>query len=631
MTNLLQIHEPGQTPAPHAEVEGLAVGIDLGTTNSLVAVVGNAGTPEILRDENGEALMPSVVAYLDDEVIVGSFAVDIARSQPRQVISSIKRLMGRGLAESQETPQGKRHVLSASSGGMVRVHVNDRVLSPIEISADILRALRHRAEQALSRSVDKAVITVPAYFDDGARAATKEAARLAGLQVLRLVNEPTAAALRYGLEKGAEGLYAIFDLGGGTFDISVLQLEKGVFRVRLTAGDTALGGDDIDQAILEWAQRRAALPLPGNEQEIALREARRAKEALSTLEETDLIVPRLGPLKLSRTQLEELAKPFLDRAITLCARLLLEGDIPAEVVKGVVLVGGSTRMPYVRRRVEDFFKKAPLTDIDPDLVVAEGAALQAHALTRGSDTLLLDVIPLSLGIETMGGIVEKIIDRNTPIPVAKAQDFTTYQDGQTRLMLHVVQGERETVAHTRSLARFELGNIPPMVAGAARIRVTFAVDADGLLTVSAEEKTTGASTSIEVQPSHGLTEEETIAMLRDSLDHAEEDMRSRLLAEAKVEAERILLAFASARRQDDVLLKDEERGKIAAAEEEVRRRLAGDDRDALLLATTAFEKATHDFAQRRMDRAIAEALQGQRLDDIEADMATARPSGEKNA
>jgi molecular chaperone HscA len=625
---LLQLHEPGETPAPHESEAGAAVGIDLGTTNSVVAISFD-NEVEVLRAADGKALIPSVVHYGDDgSVEVGSKAREAILENPDHVVSSIKRLMGRGIEDVKALAGTLPYTVEPNpEGGMVRLRVADRVMTPVEISADILRAIKSRAEEALTgRFVSRAVITVPAYFDDAARTATKDAARLADLEVLRLVNEPTAAALAYGLDNGVEGLYAVYDLGGGTFDISILKMEKGVFQVKATGGDAVLGGDDIDHAIAEHflAARAGELgeqAISAGEAKQALMTARVAKECLTGREAGEWMIEVDGkPSRhaLDRATLERLAEPFVARTIDICRNVVEDSGIDVADINGVVLVGGSTRMPLVRRRVAEFFGKEPLSNINPDEVVAVGAALQAEALTAGSDTLLLDVTPLSLGIETMGGIVEKVIPRNTPIPVAMAQEFTTYQDGQTAMSIHVVQGEREMVAQNRSLARFVLRGIPPMAAGAARIRVTFQVDADGLLTVSAKELTTEVEQQVAVKPSYGLSEDEMANMLRASLENARDDMTQRLLAEAVVEAKRSVLAVQSALGVDADLLSDDERQGIDAALKRVDQACAGSDRDAVNAAVEQLELATKSFAEKRMDRGIRQALAGvsvDRLDD----------------
>ena len=624
---LLTIHEPGQTPHPH-ERETDAIGIDLGTTNSLAAF-SSGGRPEILRDAHGNGIVPSVVAYhAGGAITVGAAARRALFVAPAGVVSSVKRLMGRGTQDLEALAGTLPFEIEgdgAPGGGMVRLRVAGRSLTPVEISADILRAIKERAEAALGTSVEKAVITVPAYFDDAARTATRDAGRLAGFEVLRLVSEPTAAALAYGLDQGSEGVYAVYDLGGGTFDISLLRMQMGVFQVLATGGDAALGGDDFDRLVAErfLAERAAQLSEPAlaaDDAKLVLETGRAAKEALTSENDGEWVVERDGTPsrhRLDVASLEALIAPLVERTLDSCRNVLEDAAMAPEHIDGVVLVGGSTRVPLVRRRVAELFGREPLADINPDEVVALGAALQAEALTRGSDVLLLDVTPLSLGLETMGGLAEKIIYRNTPIPAAQAQDFTTFQDGQTAMMIHVVQGEREMIDQNRSLARFELRAIPPMSAGAARIRVTFAIDADGLLTVSAREQTTGVEQTVEVKPSYGLSEQDMATMLRQSLEHARQDMVRRLLAEARVEAERAVLAVRSALAADGTLLSAPERRAIDNTVAGVERAIGGTDREAINGWVERLDDETQAFAQRRMDQGLRRSLQGVSIDDLE--------------
>lgn len=616
---LLQIAEPGQSPKPHER--RLAVGIDLGTTNSLVAAV-RSGVAEPLPDAQGRLILPSAVRYHAERAEVGESARAAAAEDPFNTVISVKRLMGRGLEDVKQLGEQLPYRFRQGESHMPFIETVQGLKSPVEVSADILRELRQRAETTLGGELVGAVITVPAYFDDAQRQATKDAARLAGLNVLRLLNEPTAAAVAYGLDKGAEGLVAIYDLGGGTFDISILRLTRGVFEVLATGGDTALGGDDFDHAIAGWVIEQAGLSAdldPGSQRQL-LQIACAAKERL-TDEASVRVVYGYWSGELSRATLDELIEPFVARSLKSCRRAVRDSGVDLEEIRSVVMVGGSTRVPRVRTAVGELFGCEPLTDIDPDQVVAIGAAIQADALAgnkRGEELLLLDVIPLSLGLETMGGLMEKVIPRNTTIPVARAQEFTTYKDGQTAMMIHVLQGERELVKDCRSLARFELRGIPPMVAGAAKIRVTFQVDADGLLGVSARELSSGVEASIQVKPSYGLTDGEIARMLKDSFDYAGDDKAARALREQQVEAQRLLEAVQSALDVDgERLLDEEERLAIAAQMDTLRELAGGSDTAAIENQIKRLSQVTDAFAARRMDATVKAALSGRRLNEIE--------------
>ncbi|MFC0668955.1 Fe-S protein assembly chaperone HscA [Azotobacter chroococcum] len=618
---LLQIAEPGQSPQPHQR--RLAVGIDLGTTNSLVAAL-RSSLAESLADADGEVILPSAVRYLaDGQVEVGRGAKAAAAVDPLNTVLSVKRLMGRGIADLTLLGEQLPYRFVEGESHMPFIDTVQGPKSPVEVSAEILRVLRRRAEEALGGELVGAVITVPAYFDEAQRQATKDAARLAGLNVLRLLNEPTAAAVAYGLDRRAEGVVAVYDLGGGTFDISILRLTHGVFEVLATGGDSALGGDDFDHAIATWIVEQAGLSAdldPGTQRHL-LQLACAAKEALS---ESGSVALAYGGWQgeLSRERFEALIEPLVARSLKACRRALRDAEIDPPEISAVVMVGGSTRVPRVRQAVAELFDRQPLTDIDPDQVVAIGAALQADTLAGngrdGEELLLLDVNPLSLGLETMGGLMEKVIPRNTTIPVARAQDFTTYKDGQTAMLIHVLQGERELVKDCRSLARFELRGIPPMVAGAAKIRVTFQVDADGLLGVSARELGSGVEASVQVKPSYGLTDGEIARMLKDSFEHAGGDKAARMLREQQVEAQRLLEAVLAALEADgEALLSPEERTAIDAQVQALRGVLEGQDGAAIELHTRRLAQITDAFAARRMDASVKAALSGRRLNEIE--------------
>ncbi|NBW50505.1 MAG: Fe-S protein assembly chaperone HscA [Betaproteobacteria bacterium] len=616
---LLQISEPGQSPNPHER--RIAVGIDLGTTHSLVAAVRN-GVSECLPDAEGRVVLPSVVRYLDaDRRRIGFEALASQTTDPGNTIASVKRLMGRGVADVAHIE--KLPYALVDEPGMARIRTIAGIKSPVEISAEILATLRFRAEDSFNDDIFGAVITVPAYFDDAQRQATKDAAQLAGLNVLRLINEPTAAAIAYGLDNAAEGVYAIYDLGGGTFDISILRLSQGVFEVLSTGGDSALGGDDYDRALAEAILVRSGLSADTAEDQAVLMAAARAcKEALSDQDIATVEVELSGgeiDLSLNREEFEAATQSLTARTLQAVRKALRDAGLGKEEVKGVVLVGGSTRMPQIKHAVAAFFGQEPLTNLNPDEVVALGAAIQANQLAGNNpsgELLLLDVIPLSLGVETMGGLVERIVPRNQTIPTAMAQDFTTYKDGQTALALHVVQGERDLVADCRSLARFELRGIPPMAAGAARIRVTFTVDADGLLNVSAKEQVSGVEARIDVKPSYGLTDDQIAAMLKDSFNTAEADMRARALVEAKVDADRLLLATRSALDIDGDLLDETERASVDQAMLHVTQAIAATEPAVIEAAVKALADVTEPFAAMRMNRGITKALAGKNIESI---------------
>jgi len=621
---LLQLSEPGQSAAPHQH--RLAVGIDLGTTNSLVAAV-RSGKAVTLPNDDGEHLLPSVVRYTENGIEVGRQAKEMAAKDPLNTIISVKRLIGRGLADIKSLGNQLPYQFQDGDAAVPRIHTARGDVSSVEVSSEILKSLVRRAESSLGGELEGIVITVPAYFDDAQRQATKDAATIAGLKVLRLLNEPTAAAVAYGLDTGSDGVHAIYDLGGGTFDISILRLNKGVFEVLSTGGDSALGGDDLDHAIAEWIMSQADIDRDADRSTLRqlMQVACQAKEALTESDSAAISVVLADGAswqgELSREQFNVLVDPLIRKTLAPCRRALRDAGLTPEDIEDVVMVGGSTRVPRVRELVGEFFRTEPLVNIDPDRVVAIGAAIQADILVGNksdNEMLLLDVNPLSLGIETMVGLVEKLIPRNTTIPVARAQEFTTFKDGQTAMAVHVLQGERELVVDNRSLARFELRGIPPMVAGAARIRVTFSVDADGLLSVEAQEQSSGVRASVEVKPSYGLTDGEIESMLRESIDHAQEDMEARKLREQQVEAERVIEALTAALKDDgDALLNADERSSVESALRTLAEITRNGDHSAIKSAVDALEKSCEFYVERRMNASVRKAMSGHSVDDFE--------------